>query len=295
LIELLIVIAIIGIMIAMLVPAVQQARAVAARTSCSNNLRQIGIALNGFHNTHKVFPSNGGWDGKQTIASVNGTPFTPATFDFTTNTLYKWGTGDPNLKAKLQTGSWAYSILPYVEQEAIFKQQLWTVGVELYICPARRGAEAHTVVAQDAWGIYTSGGWAWGRTDYGVNLDAFECWGGPPRYSPPLCYSTSRFKDGLSNTVLVGEKAFDPIVQPPSWYYDESFFLGGSKGTSRNALALQPDGPGINYKDNWGSCHPGGVLFLFADGSVHLFPFDIDATMMAAFLTPDGNEAVRWP
>jgi prepilin-type N-terminal cleavage/methylation domain-containing protein len=287
LIELLIVIALIGSLIAMLLPAVQRVRAVAARTSCGNNLRQIGMALHQFHNTNRAFPSNGGWDGKQTIASTTGPQITPTTLDFTTNRSYKWGTGDPKLKPRDQTGSWAYAILPYIEQEAMFRDRIWTQGVTLYICTARRTAEARTVVPQDNWGIYTSGGWAWGRTDYGVNLEAFD--------NRPHCWTTARFRDGMSNTILVGEKAYDPTVQPLSWYYDEGFFLGGSKGTSRGAVGLQPDAPGVNYKDNWGSPHPGGVLFLFGDNSVHLFPFEIDASMMAAFLTPDGSETVVWP
>jgi type II secretory pathway pseudopilin PulG len=285
----LVVIAIIGILVSLLVPAVQQVRAVAARTSCANNLRQIGLALTQYHDFYKVLPSNGGWDGKQTIPSASGAQFTPSTFDFTTNRLYQWGTGTPKLKPKEQTGSWAYTILPYIEQAGMYEDRTWTIGVPIYICPARRAANAMPTVAQDAWGKYTSGGWEWSRTDYGVSLDAFD--------NRPTCHKLSRFinGDGLSYTIFVGEKAYDPTVQRASWYFDEGFFLGGSKGTSRGAVGLTPDGPGINYKDNWGSPHPGGVQFLFGDSSVHLLPFDIDRNVMAALLTPDGREAVAIP
>jgi prepilin-type N-terminal cleavage/methylation domain-containing protein len=287
LIELLVVISIIGILMSLLVPAVQKARSMVLRTSCGNNLRQIGLAMHQFHDIYKVFPSNGGWDGTQTILASSGPPFTPTTFDFTTNRLYTWGTGDPKMSPRQQTGSWAYSILPYIEQQAMYQNRVWTAAVPLYICPARRMADPAPTVAQDKWGKYAGGGYAWGRTDYGVNLDAFD--------NRPTCSPIARFIDGLSNTVLVGEKAYDVSVQKLSWYYDEPFFLGGSKGTSRGAVGISPDGPGINYKENWGSAHIGGAQFLFGDGAVNMLRFDISTDVMAALLTPDGNEVVSIP
>ena len=126
LVELLVVLGIIAILFALLMAAVQKARESASRTACAENLHQIGLAFHMHHDLFGVFPSNGGWDGKQTIPSVDGPPFTPETFDFTTNTAYKFGVGDPLLGHQGQTGSWGYAILPYVEQEAMFRQSVFS-------------------------------------------------------------------------------------------------------------------------------------------------------------------------
>jgi prepilin-type N-terminal cleavage/methylation domain-containing protein len=293
LIELLAVIAIIAVLIALLMPAVQKVRAAAARATCANNLKQIGLALNGFHAVQKVFPSNGGWDGAQTIPSVSGPPFTPETFDFTTMQGYKFGTGDSKYSPPDQPGSWSYAILPHIDQGTMYEQREWSIGLPLYICRARRSSEAKTLVAGDAQGNYTSGGWAWARTDYGANQLVFES-----RFASPLpinCWPAARITDGLSNTIFVGEKAYDAEKQALSWYYDEGFFTGGSKGTCRDAVGLNRDGPGINYKDNWGSPHADGVQFLFGDGTVRMLAFDTDPDLMAALLTPAGGEEVTTP
>jgi prepilin-type N-terminal cleavage/methylation domain-containing protein len=287
LIEILVVIAIISILVALLVPAVQHVRVAAARLECENNLKQIGLAMHGFLSTHRVFPSNGGWDGKQTVPAANGPPFTAETFDYTTNKAWIFGVGDPKRGPRDQTGSWAFAILPYLDQQDVYNNADWTIPVPVLICRTRRAPLATTVVAQDQWGKYTSGGWPWARTDYGVNLVAID--------NRPFCQSIAYFTDGLSNTILIGEKAYDRDVQQFNWYYDEGYFVGGSKGTSRGAIGMERDGPGINYKDNWGSPHPDGVFFLFGDGGVRMLNYDVDPNIIAALLTPNGGETVTLP
>jgi prepilin-type N-terminal cleavage/methylation domain-containing protein/prepilin-type processing-associated H-X9-DG protein len=291
LIELLVVLAIIAALIGLLVPAVQMARTAIVNLQCQNHLRQIGVAMQQFQTTYNVFPSNGGWDGKQTIPSAGGPPFTPMTTDFTTGNTYQWGVGNPNSSPTDQTGSWAYSILPYLEQSAMYLTPDWTQPVPSFICPARRSPLAVTVV-NDVYGNYDGGGWTWGKTDYAANIFAF--------FNRPECLSLSAFSDGPSNTIFLGEKAFNPAVeQPQSWYWDEPFFLGGSKGTSRGGFGLLWDSPGpwsVNpYKENWGSAHPGGINFLFGDGAVRTLSRSIDLATFSALLTIDGGEEVTLP
>jgi prepilin-type N-terminal cleavage/methylation domain-containing protein len=131
LVELLVVIAIIGVLVALLLPAIQAAREAARRSQCSNQLRQIGLSWQMHHDANGFFPS-AGWG-------------------------YRW-IGDPDRGfGKSQPGSWAYSILPYMEAGNIHQLGAGLTGtakrdaltklaetpVETFYCPSRRPAAAY--------------------------------------------------------------------------------------------------------------------------------------------------------
>jgi prepilin-type N-terminal cleavage/methylation domain-containing protein len=97
LVELLVVIAIIGILVALLLPAVQAAREAARRMSCSNNLKQYGLALHNYHDTYKVFPNAGLWAIQNPVSG-------------------NWGVKHPG---------WQGRILPFVEQQALYDKINW--------------------------------------------------------------------------------------------------------------------------------------------------------------------------
>ncbi|MHB0955207.1 MAG: DUF1559 family PulG-like putative transporter [Pirellulaceae bacterium] len=288
LVELLVVIGIIAVLVGLTLPAVQRARGAASRMRCVNHLHQIGIALHKHHDRFGAFPGNGGWDPSQQIADVNGNLiYISSTDDMNINgpTLYNWGVGDPDRLGPDQPGSWAFSILPEVEQPNVFQQRDWKVGIELYACPSRRSAAAMKAPLIDEYGSYVTGGWPWGKTDYAAN--AFVM---PNR---PQVVRFAHMTDGTSHTLLVGEKSVEPKnYLTGTWYFDEPFFSGGAAGTARFGTKVLQDASGVNFQNNWGSAHPGVCNFLFGDGHVGSLSFTTDPGVVQALLTPNGREAV---
>lgn len=267
LVELLVIMAIVGMLIALLLPAVQMAREASRRAACTNDLKQIGLAFHQHDTSHSMLPTNGGWDGVQTIPCAGAGPaFTPSTTDFSAGKTYHWGVGDPTRPPRRQTGSWLFSLLPYLEQESVHSNREWSVPVPLYVCPARREPQAVEVVASDANGAYAGGGWRWAKADYAANGYVVR---GLVQDRKPRAIRLAGLTDGTSCTLLAGEKAYNPIVQSPSsWYYDEPFFLGGSGGSARRGIVVSPDGASCPFKDNWGSPHTGGAIFRPTDRRV---------------------------
>lgn len=284
LIELLVVVGIFALLVGLLMPAVQRVREVASRLSCSNNLKQIGLALHQHHDTHDTFPGNGGWDGLQTIIGSNGLPTLVSTWETGRPAPVPWGVGEPNRSPYDQPGSWAYAILPSVEQENVYRTRAFSQPVKIFACPSRRPALAQQPQS-DEYGIYEGGGWSWSKIDYAAN--------GLVIPNRPRCLRLADFLDGTSQTILVGEKALDlGNYLRPTWYWDEPFFTGGSGGTQRSGAVLLPDQGGLLFRNNWGSAHPAGALFLFGDGSVRPITYGTATTVVRSLLTPNGGEVV---
>ncbi len=289
LVELLVVLAIIATLIGLLLPAVQNVRAAAARAQCGSNLRQIGLALHHFHDVNGFFPNNGGRD-------TPGQRVTPAVGTTKNGVTIWWGVGQPNRAPQQQTGSWAYAVLPYLEQNPAFQNRDYGLSVPVYYCPSR-GRWMQAVPAQDpVFPIfqYASDGIAlWGKTDYAANV-----WVVPAHLRQGVrvdkVVSLIGITDGTSQTVLVGEKAMDlRTYNTGGWAWDEPVLLGGGAGgTVRSGSLVVRDAPGNQYHPNWGSAHPAGAQFLLADGSVKLVRHGTDRKVVAAWLTPAGGEVI---
>ncbi len=293
LVELLVVIGIVAILAALTLAVVQQVRQAAARATCANNLKQIGLAIHQHHDTFGVLPSNGGWDGRQQIQDVDGNSIYVTVHDATLPFPWVLGVGDPNRLPWDQTGSWAFALLPFLEQQNMYRERAWVDPVKIYCCPARRLPQA-LPPKDDAYGDYEGGGWPWGKTDYAANALAI-----PNR---PVCLFLARFTDGTANTILCGEKAMSPQnYATGTWYWDEPFFTGGSGGTQRGfgtqpgeGTAVVRDSPDMGYafRYNWGSPHPGGAQFVFGDGSIRTLAYGTASAEVFALLTPSGGEVV---
>jgi prepilin-type N-terminal cleavage/methylation domain-containing protein len=272
LIELLVVIAIIGVLIGLLLPAVQKVREAANRIKCSNNFKQIGLAFHNHFATFEAFPSGGlyadvgGQVGPRVWANN-----TPAVYD-----QQSWG--------------WCYQILPFVEQDALWRLSsdatVIATPVKIFQCPSRpRVYVGNGIAVEDYAG--NGGSWGWCFMTQGAYPNASL--DGPLQPSGQRV-TLAMVTDGSSNTLLVGEKWIpsstynsDPLTQcidnegwTQGWDNDTIAYY-----TNQSQNQPQPDTADATVNQCgfiFGSAHTGGFVAAFCDGSVHFLSYAIDNT-----------------
>jgi prepilin-type N-terminal cleavage/methylation domain-containing protein/prepilin-type processing-associated H-X9-DG protein len=315
LLELLVVIAIIGVLIALLLPAVQAAREAARQIQCANNLKQIGLALHGYHDVRGSFP--------------------PGNLNYTAGRCP--GMAEPTASYATWYGNWAIAVLPYIEQTALYdrydlqyasqspeNRAVRETTVAAYVCPSDYTVGALAVPgsgpANAAGAKYAPGSYraVSGRSNDGLNYLDSEMMFDYPRESRGPIHATfvavawgfavERFrdiKDGTSNTLLIGESATPPnsgyrtFWAYPYAYYSMSAATAQSRtlwGDYDRCVAAGRGGPDDDpCKRGWGSFHPHGSNFVFCDGAVHFLEATINMSLFADLATIDGGEIAPPP
>ncbi len=277
LIELLVVIAIIAVLVAILLPAVQQAREAARRSTCKNNLKQIGIALHNYHDSHRCFPA--GFYGR------------------VTSTAGYTQLGNPGF-------SWSYMILPFMEQPALYealdpnsysitstsKAPLAQTPLPSFRCPTDVGPELNANRSSYATSNYMANYGSRNITNYTTRIaGSTTAWGyytssETGMFSANSSCRMADIQDGTSNTVMIGELAYGPLlINGTTVDKKGSIWLGTVAGYVTSIVTLS--GTTEIYKVNgsygygFSSMHSGGAQFVFADGSVHFLNQNMDATI----------------
>jgi prepilin-type N-terminal cleavage/methylation domain-containing protein/prepilin-type processing-associated H-X9-DG protein len=286
LIELLVVIAIIAILIALLVPAVQKVRAAAARAQCTNNLKQIGLALHAHHDAKKRFPSG---------------IMVPTGKDAPSGGITNPPPNCPPPPEPGKWGSWLTYIMPYIEQSPLYSQLILT-GREYGYCngPNSPGATVVSVYICPSDFVpkttITYGTYYFGVNSYFANAGTKAWPVASASFNGVMYYNSSvkigHITDGTSNTLLAGERySKDPGMQDSelsdvrgwAWtnYNSGEDHLGDTSWPMNSQKAVT----GADArKNNFGSGHTGGANFLLCDGSVRFLSTSFSS----------GNGLVNW-
>jgi prepilin-type N-terminal cleavage/methylation domain-containing protein len=288
LVELLVVIAIIGILVALLLPAIQAAREAARRSQCNNNLKQIGIGLQNYHDTYKTFPSGGMSAGNRLSWHVLLLPF-----------IERKALQDKvNFNANSGNGYDVAAAAPP-------NNDITTDLVATYLCPSAPGTKqfengSTTVYTVHYYGIMgpkgtnpaTGAAYSWDNSVAGHG--GFATQGVLLRRD---AVGMRDVTDGTSNTFLVGELSWSKTpsgVDNPSyrrWFRGcDGSACGGNKNIL-DGLKVSPYNGSNNFNDvSFGSEHPGGCLFVLVDGAIKYVSENVDLTVYKSTASRDGAE-----
>lgn len=311
LVELLVVIAIIGVMVGLLLPAVQAAREAARRMQCSNNVKQLGLAFHNYHDTFRNFPINFAWRGRPGL-----------------------GGGGPAIS---DTGkSWLQMILPYIEQNNLFESIDFSVGlreaggipgnpiaiqqnrlaaatvIQTYLCPSD-GLHDNGLLngrsdtaGNDRWAVTNykacaGSNWAWGTFAWtnnlggrnGGNSDGLNAGNGVLCSNQNNTNPVTRMRDltdGTSNTFITGEAL--PHFSRWNWWYNPNAATATCAIPLNRALRI-PRNIG-NWPNNFSfdSRHPGGGNFGLGDGGVRFVSDSVDTMIYRGYATISSGEVV---
>jgi prepilin-type N-terminal cleavage/methylation domain-containing protein/prepilin-type processing-associated H-X9-DG protein len=292
LVELLVVIAIIGILVSLLLPAVQSARESARMAQCKNNVRQLGVGVLQHLEKQQHFPT-GGWG---------------------------WGwLGEPDRGYGLsQPSAWIYNTLPYIDQTALHdlgaggddttikntRKQMYETPLAMHQCPSRRRMQLYKYTLGNFSPNCATGLVAVARGCYAINAGSqgqCELFFGPSSYADGdnpnwsgwhdmsghtgISYERSlvrreHIQDGMTSTYLLGERYLDPLQYTTGAAGDDNSGLyTGYENDHHRSTSATPlrDAPGVGQTCRFGGVHAIGCNMAMCDGSVRTIRYSIDA------------------
>lgn len=306
LLDVLIALAIVGLLLNLTLPAVQSARSAARRVACANNLRQVGLAMQMHHDTHGCFPANG-WG-------------------------YRW-VGDPDRGyGREQPGGWIYNTLAFTEQRAVREKpagmpamspekkqataRMLSTVLAGWNCPERRVPALYAT--NDPYSPHNSETvYAAARADFAANGGSDHCLiisktpissAGPESVqqfeaahwteefkrlrkicngivAPASSFAYRHITDGASQTYLVGEKSIHSEHYLDGRAGGDKYSLHTGANNEATRLGLErprPDAADASGHGSWGSAHPGGVNMVYCSGALRCVSFEVDAEVHRA-------------
>lgn len=288
LIELLVVITIIAVLVGLLLPAVQAARETARRSSCANNLRQLAVATQLYHDKHRRFPPG---------ARLHA------------------------IKSKLSV-SWRVLVLPNLEQSPLYEQihptddggaVNWSgqsLAIDVLLCPSvPRPPDGPGVLKES----HYSGVAGAARDSEIIDLEDVAC-GDIYKsgvFFPGSETTLTKIEDGTSHTVMIGERTyvFRDWMSGAAWVgTPPTQICTGATSNIRYPINASHSQFGYYVADRdapadrktmllndlfFGSFHSGGAQFCFADSNVRMLSQDIDFTLFESLATIAGHEVNR--